>query len=52
MIYFNKIRSYLDTFDDDFMNSLVGDRNLQRFWSGIFNNQFKFIVDNAQEVKL
>lgn len=49
--YFNKIRSYLDTFDDDFMNSLVGDRDLQRFWSGIFNNQFKFIVDNAQDVK-
>lgn len=49
--YFNKIRSYLDTFDDDFMNSLVGDRNLQRFWSGIFNNQFKFIVDKAQDVK-
>lgn len=49
--YFNKIRSYLDTFDDDFMNSLVGDRDLQRFWSGIFNNQFKFIVDKAQDVK-
>ncbi len=52
MIYFNKIKSYLDTFDEDFMNSLVGDRNLQRFWSGVFNNQFKFIVDNAQGVKL
>lgn len=49
--YFNKIRSYLDTFDDDFMNSLVGDRDLQRFWSGIFNNQFKFIIDKAQDVK-
>lgn len=49
--YFNKIRSYLDTFDDDFMNSLVGNRDLQRFWSGIFNNQFKFIVNNAQDVK-
>lgn len=49
--YFNKIRSYLDTFDDDFMNSLVGNRDLQRFWSGIFNNQFKFIVDSAQDVK-
>ena len=49
--YFNKIKSYLNTFDDDFMNSLVGNRDLQRFWSGIFNNQFQFIVNGAENAK-
>ncbi len=49
--YFNKIKSYLSTFDNEFMNSLVGNRDLQRFWSGIFNNQFAFIVNAADNVK-
>ena len=49
--YFNKIKSYLNTFDNEFMNSLVGNRDLQRFWSGIFNNQFAFITNAAENVK-
>jgi hypothetical protein len=39
------------TFDDEFMNSLVGNRDLQRFWSSVFNNQYKFIVDQAINTK-
>ena len=48
---FNKIKSYTSTFDNEFMNSLVGNRDLQRFWSSVFNNQFKFIVDQAINTK-
>ena len=48
---FNKIKSYMATFDDEFMNSLVGNRDLQRFWSSVFNNQYKFIVDQAINTK-
>lgn len=48
---FNKIKSYMSTFDSEFMNSLVGNRDLQRFWSSVFNSQFKFIVDQAISTK-
>ena len=37
-IDFNKIKSFLDTFDGEFMNSLVGNKSLQRFWSTVINN--------------
>ena len=33
--YFNKIKSFLATFDGEFMNSLVGNKSLQRFWSTV-----------------
>jgi hypothetical protein len=36
--YFNKIKSFLATFDGEFMNSLVGNKSLQRFWSTVINN--------------
>lgn len=50
-IYFNKIKSFLDTFDGEFMNSLVGNKSLQRFWSTVINRQLKFLVDNAKSVQ-
>ena len=50
-IYFNKIKSFLDTFDNEFMNSLVGNKSLQRFWSTVINNQLKFLADNAKNVQ-
>lgn len=50
-IYFNKIKSFLDTFDGEFMNSLVGNKSLQRFWSTVINNQLKFLADNAKNVQ-
>lgn len=50
-IYFNKIESFLATFDGEFMNSLVGNKSLQRFWSTVINNQLKFLVDNAKTVQ-
>lgn len=50
-IYFNKIKSFLDTFDSEFMNSLVGNKSLQRFWSTVINNQLKFLADNAKNVQ-
>lgn len=50
-IYFNKIKSFLATFDGEFMNSLVGNKSLQRFWSTVINNQLKFLVDNAKTVQ-
>lgn len=49
--YFNKIKSFLATFDGEFMNSLVGNKSLQRFWSTVINNQLKFLVDNAKTVQ-
>ena len=49
--YFNKIKSFLATFDGEFMNSLVGNKNLQRFWSTVINNQLKFLSDNAKNVQ-
>lgn len=49
--YFNKIKSFLATFDGEFMNSLVGNKSLQRFWSTVINNQLKFLVDNAKNVQ-
>lgn len=50
-VYFNKIKSFLDTFDGEFMNSLVGNKSLQRFWSTVINNQLKFLADNAKSVQ-
>lgn len=50
-IYFNKIKSFLATFDEEFMNSLVGNKNLQRFWSSVINSQLKFLADNAKNVQ-
>lgn len=50
-IYFNKIKSFLDTFDDEFMNSLVGNKSLQRFWSTVINRQLKFLADNAKSAQ-
>lgn len=50
-IYFNKIKSFLATFDGEFMNNLVGNKSLQRFWSTIINNQLKFLADNAKNVQ-
>lgn len=50
-IYFNKIKSFLATFDGEFMNSLVGNKSLQRFWSAVVNNQLKFLADNAKNVQ-
>ena len=50
-IYFNKIKSFLDTFDGEFMNSLVGNKSLQRFWSTVINRQLKFLADNAKSVQ-
>ena len=50
-IYFNKIKSFLDTFDSEFMNILVGNKSLQRFWSTVINNQLKFLADNAKNVQ-
>lgn len=50
-IYFNKIKSFLATFDGEFMNSLVGNKSLQRFWSTVVNNQLKFLADNAKNVQ-
>ena len=50
-IYFNKIKSFLATFDDEFMNSLVGNKSLQRFWSTVINSQLKFLADNAKNVQ-
>lgn len=50
-VYFNKIKSFLDTFDGEFMNSLVGNKSLQRFWSTVINNQLKFLADNAKNVQ-
>lgn len=49
--YFNKIKSFLSTFDGEFMNSLVGNKSLQRFWSTVINNQLKFLADNAKNVQ-
>lgn len=49
--YFNKIKSFLATFDGEFMNSLVGNKSLQRFWSTVVNNQLKFLADNAKNVQ-
>lgn len=49
--YFNKIKSLLATFDGEFMNSLVGNKSLQRFWSTVINNQLKFLADNAKNVQ-
>lgn len=49
--YFNKIESFLATFDGEFMNSLVGNKSLQRFWSTVINNQLKFLADNAKNVQ-
>lgn len=49
--YFNKIKSFLATFDVEFMNSLVGNKSLQRFWSTVINNQLKFLADNAKNVQ-
>lgn len=49
--YFNKIKSFLATFDGEFMNSLVGNKGLQRFWSTVVNNQLKFLADNAKNVQ-
>lgn len=49
--YFNKIKSFLATFDGEFMNSLVGNKSLQRFWSTVINNQLKFLADNAKGVQ-
>lgn len=50
-IYFNKIKSFLDTFDGEFMNSLVGNKSIQRFWSTVINRQLKFLADNAKNVQ-
>lgn len=50
-ICFNKIKSFLATFDGEFMNSLVGNKSLQRFWSTVINNQLKFLADNAKNVQ-
>lgn len=50
-VYFNKIKSFLDTFDGEFMNSLVGNKSLQRFWSTVINRQLKFLADNAKSVQ-
>lgn len=50
-VYFNKIKSFLSTFDGEFMNSLVGNKSLQRFWSNIINRQLKFLADNAKSVQ-
>lgn len=50
-IYFNKIKSFLATFDGEFMNSLVGNKSLQRFWSTVINNQLKFLDGNAKNVQ-
>ena len=50
-VYFNKIKSFLDTFDGEFMNSLVGNKSLQRFWSTVINRQLKFLADNAKNVQ-
>lgn len=50
-IYFNKIKSFLATFDGEFMNSLVGNKSLQRFWSTVINNQLKFLADNAKNIQ-
>ena len=50
-VYFNKIKSFLSTFDGEFMNSLVGNKSLQRFWSTIINRQLKFLADNAKSVQ-
>lgn len=49
--YFNKIKSFLATFDGEFMNSLVGNKSLQRFWSTVINNQLEFLADNAKNVQ-
>lgn len=49
--YFNKIKSFLATFDGEFMNSLVGNKSLQRFWSTVINNQLKFLADNAKNLQ-
>lgn len=49
--YFNKIKSFLATFDGEFMNSLVGNKSLQRFWSTVINNQLKFLADNAKNMQ-
>lgn len=49
--YFNKIKSFLATFDGEFMNSLVGNKSLQRFWSTVINNQLKFLANNAKNVQ-
>ena len=49
--YFNKIKSFLATFDGEFMNSLVGNKSLQRFWSTVVNNQLKFLADSAKNVQ-
>lgn len=49
--YFNKIESFLATFDGEFMNSLVGNKSLQRFWSTVINNQLKFLSDNAKNIQ-
>lgn len=49
--YFNKIKSFLATFDGEFMNSLVGNKSLQRFWSTVINNQLKFLADNAKNIQ-
>lgn len=49
--YFNKIESFLATFDGEFMNSLVGNKSLQRFWSTVINNQLKFLADNAKNIQ-
>ncbi len=49
--YFNKIKSFLATFDGEFMNSLVGNKSLQRFWSTVINDQLKFLADNAKNVQ-
>lgn len=50
-IYFNKIKSFLAIFDGEFMNSLVGNKSLQRFWSTVINNQLKFLANNAKNVQ-
>lgn len=50
MILFNKVNAFLTTFNDDFMNSIVGNRPLQRFWSGVFNSQITQYANQLQNL--
>lgn len=47
---FYKLKTYVDTFNEDFLNSLVGNKPLQRFWHGIFNTHLPKIIDAVRNL--
>nr|DAR97087.1 MAG TPA: hypothetical protein [Caudoviricetes sp.] len=48
-MYYNQIKTWIDTLSEHALEDISNDKQLLAFYSSVFTNHFKKLLDNAQD---